>query len=115
MDVALFVYGTLRQASVQRAILGREVGGIPDALAGYALSTILIADPDVVATSGLASHRIAGATGDPADRVEGLVLRISQAELEAADAYETDDYQRMKVQLESGTDAFVYARAGGKH
>lgn len=104
MDVALFVYGTLRQAGVQRAILGREIGGTPDALAGYALATIPIA-----------GHKIARATGDPSDRVEGLVLRISPAELEAADAYETDDYARIKVRLESGTDAFVYARAGEKH
>ena len=115
MDVALFVYGTLRQESVQRAIFGRAVESAPDALTGFALSTILIADPDVVATSGLASHLIARATGDPADRVHGLVLPLTQAELEAADAYETDDYARMKVRLESGIEAFVYAQAGEAH
>jgi len=115
MDVNLFVYGTLRQEGVQRAILGRAVGGAPDRLAGFALATIPIADPDVVSTSGLANHLIARATGDPADSVQGLVLRLTQTELEAADAYETEDYERMRVRLESGIRAFVYAQAGGAH
>jgi len=106
MNVALFVYGTLRQEGVQRAIFGRVAEATPDALAGFALSTILIADADAAATSGLARHLIAGATGDPADRVQGL---------EAADAYETDDYARIRVRLESGIEAFVYAQAGGAH
>jgi gamma-glutamylcyclotransferase (GGCT)/AIG2-like uncharacterized protein YtfP len=110
--VNLFVYGSLRQAEVQRALFGREVAAIPDLLAGYALGWVTIDDPDVVAKSGSATHRIVEATGDPADRVEGWVLTLNPAELAAADAYETKDYARVAVRLESGIEGFVYARPG---
>jgi gamma-glutamylcyclotransferase (GGCT)/AIG2-like uncharacterized protein YtfP len=107
----LFSYGTLRQREVQRALFGREVAMAPDALTGYALSTIAIGDPGVVETSGLEVHLIVAPTGDPADRVEGVVLSLTPAELAAADAYETADYRRVTVTLASGTEAFLYARA----
>lgn len=112
MTINLFVYGSLRQPEVQRALFGREVGAAPDVLGGYALGWVTIDDPDVVAKSGSATHRIVDATGDPADRVEGWVLKLSTTELAAADAYETKDYARFAVRLESGIEAFVYARAG---
>lgn len=110
--IKLFVYGSLRQPEVQHALFGREVDSVPDALAGHALAWVMIADPDVVAKSGSATHRIVDATDHPADRVEGWVLTLSTAELAAADAYETADYARVAVRLESGIEAFVYARAG---
>lgn len=110
-EIRLFSYGTLRQPEVQRALFGREVASAPDALTGYALSTVLIGDPAVVETSGLEEHLIVSETGDPADRVEGIVLTLTPAELAAADAYETADYARVTVTLSSGTRAFLYARA----
>ena len=111
-DVRLFVYGSLRDPNVQRALFGREVEGRCDALPGYQLGEVTIDDADAIAKSGSATHRIVRATGDPADRVEGQVLRLSAVELAAADAYETKDYARVAVRLESGIEAFVYARAG---
>lgn len=45
----------------------------------------------------------------PCDLVPGQVLRLTAADLTAADAYEVDDYTRVKVRLASGTDAWVYA------
>jgi len=111
-EATLFVYGSLRQPEVQRALFGRVVETAPDALAGFALAMVAIDDPDVVAKSGSATHRILDATGDPADLVEGQVLRLSATELAAADAYETKDYARVAVRLESGIEAYVYARAG---
>ena len=109
----LFSYGTLRQAGVQRATFGRLLEGRADVLAGYALSPMTIADPHVVATSGLAVHTIARPTGDPADRIEGLVFRVTAAELEAADRYESGPIRRVAVRLDSGEEAFVYVAADG--
>jgi len=99
MDVNLFVYGSLREGDVQRAVFGRAVAGTRDTLAGFALSSLP------------AGHLIVDQTGDAADRVRGLRLSISQAELAAADGYEIADYARIVARLESGAEAFVYARA----
>lgn len=112
MTVHLFSYGTLRHTEVQRALFGGPVPVAADALAGFRLATIEIGDPEVVGTSGLSIHLILDSTGDPADRVEGVVLSLSESELAAADAYETRDYARIAVRLESGIEAFVYVRAG---
>jgi hypothetical protein len=45
-----------------------------------------ITDPDVVRTSGETHHPIIAATGDCGDCVPGHVLRLTAAELDAADA-----------------------------
>ena len=104
----LFVYGTLQQREVQLAIYGRPLEGAPDALAGYRLEDLTISDPDVVRLSGKAVHRIARRSGEPTDQIPGVVLRLSNAELVATDAYEVDVYARVEASLESGTRAWVY-------
>ena len=106
--VRLFAYGTLQQREVQLATWGRAIDGEPDALTGYRLEPVAIDDPDVVRLSGKAVHRIARATGDPADRIAGAAYRLSEAELAATDAYEGHRYRRVAVVLESGARAFVY-------
>lgn len=111
--VRLFSYGTLRQAGVQRATFGRLLEGRPDVLAGYALSPMTITDPYVIETSGAEVHTIARSTGDPADRVEGVAFEVSERELAAADRYESGPIGRIRVRLESGTEAFVYVAADG--
>ncbi|HYD37998.1 MAG TPA: gamma-glutamylcyclotransferase family protein [Allosphingosinicella sp.] len=112
-SIALFSYGTLRQANVQRATFGRLLEGRPDALGGYALSAMTITDPKVIATSGAEVHTIARPTGRSSDRIEGVVFRVTPAELEAADRYESGPIRRVAVQLESGDEAFVYVAADG--
>ncbi len=107
--VALFSYGTLQLPEVQRGTYGRLLEGRPDALPGYRLAPLAITDPEVVRLSGQAVHMIARRTGDPADRIAGIVFRITPAELEATDAYEVDAYARVEVTLVSGARAFVYA------
>ena len=62
----------------------------------------------MVRVSGKAVHTIAVASGDPADRVPGVVLVLSEPELTATDAYETDAYARVETTLESGRSAWVY-------
>jgi hypothetical protein len=106
--ISLFSYGTLRLPQVQLANFGRLLEGREDVLRGYRLVPLTISDPEVVRISGLAVHQIACRTGNPEDRIEGIVFSITQAELEAADAYEVDVYGRVEVRLESGAAAFVY-------
>ena len=106
--VALFSYGTLQQREVQLATYGRELEGAPDVLLGYRLAPVVIDDPHVVDVSGQAVHTIAVPSGDTADRISGVVFLLSEDELRATDAYETDAYSRISVALESGRMAFVY-------
>lgn len=106
--VRLFAYGTLRQHEVQLATYGRPIEGTADALTGYRLEPLAITDPDVVRLSGKAVHNIARQSGDSADRIPGVVLKLTPAELAATDKYEVGVYARVEVTLESGTRAFVY-------
>ncbi|HYG48783.1 MAG TPA: gamma-glutamylcyclotransferase family protein [Allosphingosinicella sp.] len=110
--ISLFSYGTLRQENVQLATFGRLLEGRPDALTGFALSPMTITDPEVIAASGASVHTIARPSGDPADRIAGIVFELTGAELEAADRYESGPIERVRVRLESGGEAFVYVAAG---
>lgn len=111
--IRLFSYGTLQQPAVQFANFGRLLTGEMDAVAGYRLSTVAIDDPEVVAESGAAVHPILIRSGDGGDRVPGTVFLITQAELDAADDYETDAYVRVEVMLASGRRAWVYVAPAG--
>jgi hypothetical protein len=107
-DIALFSYGTLQLSEVQRANYGRLLEGEPDVLVGYRLEPLVISSPEVVGISGLEVHTIARRSGDPGDRVPGMVFRLTAAEIEATDRYETDAYARIEAVLASGARAFVY-------
>ena len=109
--VALFSYGTLRQAEVQLGTYGRLLHAEADVLPGHVLTKITIEDPHVVSLSGKSVHTIARPTGDPADRVTGVVLFLTSAELDATDSYEAAAYARTQVTLASGRTAFVYVDA----
>lgn len=106
--ILLFSYGTLQLPEVQRATYGRLLDGRPDELPGYRLEPLAITDPRVVRISGAAVHTIARRTGKEEDRIAGVVLRITPAELEATDAYEVDAYARVVTRLISGDHAHVY-------
>lgn len=47
-------------------------------------------------------------TGNPADRVPGVVFMLTAKELAATDRYEGSDYDRAELTLESGRRALVY-------
>lgn len=107
----LFSYGTLRNEEVQLATLGRKLVGQPDTLVGYVLKMTQIQDQSFAAKNG-AHHRNLQFTGIASDVVEGVAFAVSRQELEQADAYEPDDYERALVQLRSGLDAWVYLQTG---
>lgn len=106
----LFSYGTLQQADVQIELFGRRLAGEADALTGFVVGTLEITDEAVVALSGEAVH-LALRPGEAGDRISGVLLAVTDAELAAADDYETADYRRIVVTLESGREAFVYIAA----
>jgi gamma-glutamylcyclotransferase (GGCT)/AIG2-like uncharacterized protein YtfP len=108
MKENLFSYGTLQKDKVQLELFGRLVNGTMDALRGYKLSTIEIKDESVLSKSEQQYHLIAIPSSDKNDIIEGIVLEISEEELHIADNYETDDYKRVKVQLESGKASWIY-------
>lgn len=104
----LFSYGTLQKEEVQRETFGRKLDGKQDALPGYRLVMITITDEAFVTKSGTANHRSLQFTGNSSDVVEGTVLKLTRHELEQADAYEPDGYERVEVQLSSGAAAWVF-------
>ena len=107
-SIPLFSYGTLQREDVQRATYGRRLDGEPDVLTGYQLEVLPDRDPNAVRISSTATHLVARPTGNPEDRVAGVVLLLTPEELEATDAYEGSDYRRTEVMLESGRRALLY-------
>lgn len=104
----LFSYGTLQYEPVQIATFGRKLAGRPDSLPGYSQRKLQITDPDVIAKSGEDIHTIIEFSDNSDDQIQGVVFKVSLDELLKADQYEVADYKRVKVQLLSGTSAWVY-------
>lgn len=105
----LFSYGTLQDEAVQLSCYGRVLPGVPDAVSGYLRSTLSVDD-----TAGPGSRRcypVVDASGGDADKVLGVVFRITEPELASTDAYEGAEYRRVMARLDSGLDAWVYVRA----
>lgn len=109
----LFSYGTLRLPAVQDELFGRAIVEHVDALTGFHVTIVQIADARVVRLSGSANHLMLQASDQPSDRVEGAVLELTNDELQIADAYETSQYRRIAVLTISGRQAFVYVAAAG--
>ena len=91
---------------------GRPLKGAPDALDGWEQSFIEITDPEVLAKSGEKFHPILRYTGLSAHFVLGSVFEITASELNRADSYEVDDYERIETVLRSGKTAWVYVEIG---
>ena len=107
----LFSYGTLQYEAVQLASFGRKLEGVADSLLEFELFLLTISNPEVVAISGEADHPVIRYTGRTSDKVAGMVFELTPEELEQADTYEVADYKRSKVQIVSGTFAWVYVGA----
>ena len=91
----LFVYGTLHDPKVQVMLLGREVASVDDVLSGYFRNTDLFPPYPV-------------AVQDDNATINGWVLQVTTVELIKLDVYEGENYIRVRVTLQSGTDAWVY-------
>ena len=104
----LFSYGTLQLDEVQLETFGRKLDGERDALPEYKLVMLTITDQEFVIKSGSANHRSLQFTGNSADVVEGVVFKVTRKELEQADAYEPEGYERVRAQLSSGANAWVF-------
>lgn len=113
-SVRLFSYGTLQLPEVQIANYGRRLEGEPDALLGYRLEVLPDRDSNAVRISGAKTHMVARRTGDPADRIPGVVFLLTAEELAATDKYEGSDYGRAELVLESGRQALVYVEPEGR-
>lgn len=96
---SLFIYGTLRDIDVQQRVIGRRLTSCKDCLRGYRRSTLTI--------EGTAYPC---AVPDPKERIEGKVIEITPEELASIDAYETPAYERIRVELESTAQAWVYVQ-----
>ncbi len=104
----LFTYGTLQFAEVQLDTFGRLLESEPDVLPGYTTDYVEIEDQRVVDVSGASVHPVLRRTGSAVDKVVGRVVRLTSAELEAADEYEVALYRRVEETLASGRRAWVY-------
>lgn len=108
----IFSYGTLQREEVQRATYGRLLQGRGDALVGFTLASVEIADPQRAAMLGRTHNANAAFDGREDSRVPGMVFEISDAELADTDRYEEPDgYKRIAVTLASGREAWVYVDA----
>jgi Gamma-glutamyl cyclotransferase, AIG2-like len=105
----LFSYGTLQKEKTQFNLFGRLLKGFKDVLTGYKLSPIEITDEKFLAKGEGKNQLTVIATNNPADRIEGTALEVTKEELLFADKYEPANYKRMKVLLQSGTEAWIYA------
>ena len=108
----IFSYGTLQQESVQRSIFGRRLNATPDELPGFELAEAKIDDPEMAAKLGKTHNANAILSTNPASRVPGMVLEVTDDELAKTDAYEAPHaYKRIAVTLVSGREAWVYVHA----
>ena len=110
-NVNIFTYGTLQLPAVQEHLLKRQPDMWPDSLSGFVLDWITIADENVVDISDQQEHPIIYQTDFASDVVEGKCLLVTETELALLDSYETDDYKRIEVELNSGKKAFAYIAA----
>jgi gamma-glutamylcyclotransferase (GGCT)/AIG2-like uncharacterized protein YtfP len=97
----LFGYGTLLDLDVQQRIIGRPLKTHPVILDGYRRERIEI--------DGEAYPRI---TPDSSSIVQGAVMEVTRAELEFIDGYEGADFERVRVTLRDGTEAWAYIDPG---
>jgi len=107
MSHFLFSYGTLQDESVQISVFNRKLTGFEDAITGYKLSRVAIADDEIIRISGLTDHLIL-IPGDDSDLIRGMVFEITGDELLRADEYEAENYQRVMVSSLSGKQVWVY-------
>ena len=92
----LFIYGTLQDDQVQRALLGRVAKRESASVSDYVRGTIHLNTTYPIALPQT------GAT------IFGSVITVTEKELEILDYYEGDAYTRQRVRLSDGSSAWIY-------
>lgn len=94
----LFTYGTLQDKAVQFGVFSRSLTGTEDCLTTFRIAKEKIAN----------RYPTLEQTNDEKDKVTGKVYTLSPEELEKADTYEGEAYERIEITLVSGKKAWVY-------
>lgn len=95
----LFTYGTLQEKEVQLSVFSRPLVGFEDELSHHKISDEKVAD----------LYPTLQHTGKETDTIKGLVYTLSHQELQKADKYEGEAYERIQIKLGSGKKAWVYS------
>lgn len=94
----VFTYGTLQDKTVQLGVFSRLLTGMEDTLSTYRIATEKVAN----------RYPTLEYTKNEEDNLIGKVYTLSPEELEKADAYEGEAYERIEITLISGKKAWVY-------
>ena len=99
METLVFVYGSLTEPSLRLVVLGRDVVTERDTLKGYekTLHTFFKVYPTI--------------KKQPNSFVSCQTFSVTDEELERLDRYETKEYEKIQVKLDSGRDALTYIEA----
>lgn len=111
VEQLLFIHATLQNHELQLDTFGRVPTAEPDVLPGYTVDFVEVLDCRFSDQLGTTRYPQVRATGDPLDKVTGLVLHIDDAELKAADQIEASLFWRRLATLGSGREAWVYVSA----
>ena len=108
MQEYLFSYGTLQKEEVQLKLFGRLLNGTSDILEGYKVVKIEICDEAFLAKGEDKFQKTVEPTGICGDFIEGTVFEVSEDELRIVDAYEPENFHRIKIKLSSGKNAWLF-------
>lgn len=109
----IFSYGSLQEEAVQLSVYGRVLRGEADALVGWVRTLVEVPEWHKAASQGTTHYANVVRSPASANRVEGTVLELTDAELAASDGYEEEaGYSRLMTTLASGLSAWVYVSAG---
>jgi gamma-glutamylcyclotransferase (GGCT)/AIG2-like uncharacterized protein YtfP len=94
----LFTYGTLQEEAVQLGVFSRLLTGVQDTLSNHKIAVQKVAN----------RYPTLEHTNNGKDKIKGKIYTLSPEELEKADAYEGEAYERIKITLISGNKAWAY-------
>ncbi len=106
----LFTFGTLQDPDIQRAVFGTVIEGTKDVLEGYIIDHIEYREQDDNLLSGPRRYLAIEPSENSSEFIPGIVIELTEDQLDRADAYEGPAYARIKVVLASGRMSWVYVK-----
>lgn len=94
----LFIYGSLQNKEVQMHLFERTIEGEDAFLEDYEIVDFLDSDNQIYPTIKY----------QKGSSVSGKLISVSEEELKKTDSYEGKQYERVKITLVSGQNAWVY-------